>query len=287
MIAVNDGSWTPVRKDFVEPGTRCRQQVGRGRHHGFGNGQAFILRDGQGHEYPFGEACARAVLAEPDLLYLVPDYTERDAGQPVPEATAPDNEEFEAAGPAAPRARGAARGGRQGKASDAALRRTAAIRYLVLRMEKVASVPRVQPTVRFPALEAVYQAYLETGELPDAQVKRILAIERSATTPPKLKTINLLDVYTAHVKLERVIQESNRVEQRRFLRSIHDWLARHLVLSAAQIAAAGIQMHPHAFRSLLLREAVPADAAKGEKGEKGEKGDMGAKGEKGAKGGKG
>ncbi|MGO4151681.1 hypothetical protein [Cupriavidus sp. YAF13] len=278
MIAVNDGSWTPVRKDFVEPGTRCRQQAGRGRHHGFGNGQAFILRDGQGHEYPFGEACARAVLAEPDLLYLVPDYTERDAGQPVPEATAPDNDEFEATGPATPRARGAAGGGRQSKVSDAALRRTAAIRYLVLRMEKVASVPRVQPTVRFPALEAVYQSYLETGELPDAQVKRILAIERSATTPPKLKTINLLDVYTAHVKLERVIQESNRVEQRRFLRSIHDWLARHLVLSAAQIAAAGIQMHPHAFRSLLLREAVPADATKGEKGEKGEKGAKGGKG---------
>lgn len=277
MTQANDGSWTPVRKDFVEPGTRCRQQAGRGRHHGFGNGQAFILRDGQGHEHPFGEACARAVLAEPDLLYLVPDYTERDAGQPVPvpEATAPDNEEFEAPSPVATRARAAAGGGRESKASDAALRRTSAIRYLVLRMEKVASVPRVQPAVRFPALEAVYQSYLETGELPDAQVKRILAIERSATTPPKLKTINLLDVYTAHVKLERVIQESNRVEQRRFLRSIHDWLARHLVLSAAQIAAAGIQMHPHAFRSLLLREAAPAETTKGERGERGAKGGKG------------
>ncbi len=268
MIAVKDGSWTPVRKDFVEPGTRCRQHAGRGRHHGFGNGQAYILRDALGHEHPFGEACARAVLAEPGLLDLVPDYTERDAGQPVPEPTAADNDEFEAPTPAAIRARAAAGGGRGSKAGDAVLRRAAAIRYLVLRMEKVAGVPRVQPTVRFPPLEEVYQAYLQSGELPDAQVKRILAIERSATTPPKLKSINLLDVYTAHVKLERLIQESNRLEQRRFLRSIHDWLARHLVLSAAQIAAAGIQMHPHAFRSLLLREAPPADA-KGTKAAKG------------------
>ena len=111
MIAVNDGSWTPVRKDFVEPGTRCRQHVGRGRHHGFGNGQAYILRDAQGHEHPFGEACARAVLAEPGLLDLVPDYTERDAGQPVPEPTAADNEEFEAPTPAVVRARAVAGGG--------------------------------------------------------------------------------------------------------------------------------------------------------------------------------
>lgn len=283
MIAVNDGSWTPVCKDFVEPGTRCRQHVGRGRHHGFGNGQAYILRDAQGHEHPFGEACARAVLAEPGLLDLVPDYTERDAGQPVPEPTAADNEEFEAPTPAVVRARAVAGGGRGGKAGDAALRRAAAIRYLVLRMEKVAGVPRVQPTVRFPALEEVYQAYLQSGELPDAQVRRILAIERSAATPPKLKSINLLDVYTAHVKLERVIRESNRLEQRRFLRSIHDWLARHLVLSAAQIAAAGIQMHPHAFRSLLLREAPQADHddAKGIKDAKGVKSVRGARGAKG------
>jgi hypothetical protein len=269
MIAVNDGSWTPVRKDFVEPGTRCRQHVGRGRHHGFGNGHAYILRDAQGHEHPFGEACARAVLAEPGLLELVPDYTERDAGQPVPEPTDAENDEFEAPTAAVKRARAVAGGGRGGQPGDAALRRAAAIRYLVLRMEKVAAVPRVQPTVRFPALEEVYQAYMESGELPDAQVKRILAIERSATTPPKLKSINLLDVYTAHVKLERVIRDSNRLEQRRFLRSLHDWLARHLVLSAAQIAAAGIEMHPYAFRSLLLREAAPADPRDGKGGKGG------------------
>ncbi|MGT2490607.1 hypothetical protein ACU4GD_08990 [Cupriavidus basilensis] len=123
------------------------------------------------------------------------------------------------------------------------------IRYLVLRMEKVAGVPRVQPTVRFPALEGIYQAYLQSGELPDAQVRRILAIERSAATFRQLKSINLLDVYTAHVKLERVIRESTGWNSEGSCAAFADWLARRLVLSAALIAAAGIQMHPYAFRS--------------------------------------
>jgi hypothetical protein len=49
------------------------------------------------------------------------------------------------------------------------------------------------------------------------------------------------------------------VDQIRFLRSLHDWLARHLVLSAAQIAAAGIVMHPHAFRSAWPSEGGPTE----------------------------
>ncbi|WP_426989593.1 hypothetical protein ACKI2N_010695 [Cupriavidus sp. 30B13] len=269
MTQPNSESWTPVRKDFVDPATRCHQHVGRARHHGFGNGQAYILRDAQGHEHPFGEACARAVLAEPGLLDLVPDYTERDAGPPAPAPTPtptptptpPTAEEFELTAQAPARARRA--GARRDAGAEAARRRADAIRYLVLRMEKVAAVPRVQPTVRFPALEEVYQDYLRSGELAEAQVRRILAIERSAATPAKLKSVNLLDVYTAHVKLERVIRDSNRLEQQRFLRSIHDWLARHLVLSAAQIAAAGIEMHAHAFRSPLLREAGADKAGAG------------------------
>lgn len=267
MTAVNGESWTPVRKDFVDPATRCHQHVGRARHHGFGNGQAYILRDAHGHEHPFGEACARAVLAEPAGLDLVPDYTERDAvpAAAVPAATPPSAEEFELTAPAPLRARraGVRRDASADAAADAARRRADAIRYLVLRMEKVAGVPRVQPTVRFPALEEVYQDYLRSGDLPEAQVRRILAIERSATTPAKLKSLNLLDVYTAHVKLERAIRESSRLEQQRFLRSLHDWLARHLVLSAAQLAAAGIEMHPHAFRSPLLREAGADKAGAG------------------------
>src|SRR5262249_15113116 len=118
-------------------------------------------------------------------------------------------------------------------------------------MEKVAAVPRVQPTVRFAALDPFYQQLVRGEPLSATQVTRVLAIERSATTPPRLKSENLLDVYTAHIKLERLIAQSNSVDNIRFLRGLHDWLARHLVLSAAQIEAAGIVMHPHAFREGL------------------------------------
>ncbi|SOY44801.1 hypothetical protein [Cupriavidus taiwanensis] len=231
MTQAHDGGWIPVRKDFVDPATRCHARGASRRHHGFPEGQAYILRDAAGHEYPFGEDCARAALAQPALLRQVPDYTERDV---VPRTALPEL-------PAAPRRRDPA----QARAAE----RAAAIRYLVLRMEKVAAVPRVQPTVRFPALEDVYEQYQRSGDIAPAQVRRILAIERSPSTPPRLRATNLLDVYTAHVKLERLIAASTSVDNIRFLRSLHDWLARHLVLTAAQLAAAGIAMHPQAFTS--------------------------------------
>ncbi|SPR96759.1 hypothetical protein [Cupriavidus taiwanensis] len=231
MTQAHDGGWIPVRKDFVDPATRCYARGASRRHHGFPEGQAFILRDAAGHEYPFGEDCARAALAQPALLRQVPDYTERDV---VPRTALPEL-------PAAPRRRDPA----QARAAE----RAAAIRYLVLRMEKVAAVPRVQPTVRFPALEDVYAQYQRSGDIAPAQVRRILAIERSPSTPPRLRATNLLDVYTAHVKLERLIAASTSVDNIRFLRSLHDWLARHLVLTAGQLAAAGITMHPQAFTS--------------------------------------
>ena len=232
------GGWIPVRKDFVDPATtRCHARSAKGgRHHGFPEGHAYILRDPDGHEYPFGLECARALLAVPGALEQIPDYTERDAIKLI-----------DANLPPPPRRKPAA-------AELELARRNAATRYVVLRMEKVAAVPRVQPTVRFPALDDLYQQIAAGGTLSAAQVQRVLAIERSQATPPKLKSTNLLDVYTAHVKLEWLIAASNRVDQIRFLRSLHDWLARHLVLSAAQIEAAGIVMHPHAFRS-----AWPAD----------------------------
>lgn len=233
-MTVPDG-WTPVRKDFVDPAnTRChaRSPLG-GRHHGFPEGHAYVLRDAAGHEYPFGADCARAVLSEPLLLETVPDYTERD---------------MPAAGP------GSASGAMDKDTARKLARRNAATRYVVLRMEKVAAVPRVQPTVRFPALDEIYRQIARGEPLSDAQVTRVLGIERSASTPPRLKAENLLDVYTAHIKLERLIAESNSVENIRFLRGVHDWLARHLVLSAAQIAAAGILMHPQAFRTGLAAE---------------------------------
>ncbi|WP_427309853.1 hypothetical protein [Cupriavidus sp. H39] len=231
MTQAHDGGWIPVRKDFVDPATRCHARGASRRHHGFADGQAYILRDAAGHEHPFGEDCARAAVAHPALLRQVPDYTERDV---VPRAALPEL-------PPRPRRRDAA----QAQAAE----RAAAIRYLVLRMEKVAAVPRVQPTVRFPALDEVYAQYLRSGDVGLAQVRRILAIERSPSTPARLRATNLLDVYTAHVKLERLIAASTSVDNIRFLRSLHDWLARHLVLTAGQLAAAGIAMHPQAFTS--------------------------------------
>ncbi|SOY46217.1 hypothetical protein [Cupriavidus taiwanensis] len=231
MTQAHHGGWIPVRKDFVDPATRCHARGASRRHHGFPEGQAYILRDAAGHEYPFGEDCARAAVAQPALLRQVPDYTERDV---VPRTALPEL-------PAGPR--------RRDPAQLRAAERAAAIRYLVLRMEKVAAVPRVQPTVRFPALEDVYEQYQRSADIAPAQVRRILAIERSPSTPPRLRATNLLDVYTAHVKLERLIAASASVDNIRFLRSLHDWLARHLVLTAAQLAAAGIAMHPQAFTS--------------------------------------
>lgn len=231
MTQAHDGGWIPVRKDFVDPATRCHARGASRRHHGFPEGQAYILRDAAGHEYPFGEDCARAALAQPALLRQVPDYTERDV---VPRMALPE---------LPPGMR------RSDPAQARAAEHAAAIRYLVLRMEKVAAVPRVQPTVRFPALEAVYEQYQRSGDIAPAQVRRILAIERSPSTPPRLRATNLLDVYTAHVKLERLIAASTSVDNIRFLRSLHDWLARHLVLTAGQLAAAGIAMHPQAFTS--------------------------------------
>lgn len=241
MIDAMHGGWVPVRKDFVDPATtRCHARGAKGgRHHGFPEGHAYILRDPAGDEYPFGPECARAVLADPAWLDCVPDYTERDAVKRLPDFT-------DVPPP---------RRSRKASAAEQELaRRNAATRYVILRMEKVAAVPRVQPTVRFPALEDLYQQVAAGGVLGSAQVQRVLAIERSAATPAKLKGLNLLDVYTAHIKLEWLIAASNNVENIRFLRSLHDWLARHLVLSAAQIEAAGIVMHPHAFRSAWPQE---------------------------------
>jgi hypothetical protein len=231
MTQAQHGDWIPVRKDFVDPATRCHARGASRRHHGFPSGQAYILRDDGGHEYPFGDDCARAAVPDPALLLQVPDYTERDV---VPRTALPE---------VAPPAR------RRDPVRAQAAERAAAIRYLMLRMEKVAAVPRVQPTVRFAGLEGVYEQYQRTGDIGMAQVRRILALERSPSTPPRLRATNLLDVYTAHVKLERLIAASNSVDNIRFLRSLHDWLARHLVLSASQLAAAGIEMHPQAFTS--------------------------------------
>ncbi|WP_064577121.1 hypothetical protein [Cupriavidus gilardii] len=241
-------TWTAVRKDFVEPGTRC---AGAGigmpagnKGHGIGSGHAYILRDAAGREHPFGPDCALRLLGGPGALDAAPDFTARAAG----------------AGPwrddARPRRRAGA--GRERELErERARQHAAAVRYLLLRMEKVAGVPRVQPSVRFAPLEPLYAAYRDTGKLTSQQASRVLAIERSPSTPATLKTANLLDVYTAYVQLELALREAVRVEQQRFLRGVMDWLARHLTLTRAQAEAAGLALHPRAWQP----DAPPRRAA--------------------------
>ncbi|MFP3617234.1 hypothetical protein SB778_45120, partial [Paraburkholderia sp. SIMBA_050] len=65
---------------------------------------------------------------------------------------------------------------------DVALRDAAiAKRYLLLRMEKVANIPDINPMVRYQPLETIYQEFRKTGILHQADVTHILAIERKAT----------------------------------------------------------------------------------------------------------
>ncbi|UXC34708.1 hypothetical protein K6V71_09945 [Cupriavidus gilardii] len=241
-------TWTAVRKDFVEPGTRC---AGAGigmpagnKDHGIGSGHAYILRDAAGREHAFGPDCALRLLGGHGALDAVPDFTARAAG----------------AGPwrddVWPRRGGGRQRGRDGE-RELARQHAAAVRYLLLRMDKVAGVPRVQPSVRFAPLEPLYAAWREHGKLTQQQASRVLAIERSPSTPATLKTANLLDVYTAYVQLERALREAVRLEQQRFLRGVMDWLARHLTLTRAQGEAAGLALHPRAWQL----EAPPRLAA--------------------------
>lgn len=248
-------AWTAVRKDFVEPGTRCAgSDVGTGvgagvgagvasagrKGHGIGSGHAYILRDAAGHEHAFGPDCALRLLGGHGAFDGVPDFTARAAG----------------AGPWRDEAR-PRRGAGASREQEQARQHAAAVRYLLLRMEKVAGVPRVQPSVRFAPLEPLYAAYRETGALTPQQAGRVLAIERSPSTPATLKSANLLDVYTAYVQLERALREAVRLEQQRFLRGVMDWLARHLTLTRAQGEAAGLALHPRAWQL----EAPPRRAA--------------------------
>lgn len=234
--------WTPVRKDFVDPGTRCAGSGAAGKGHGIGSGHAYILRDAAGHEHAFGPDCAHRLLGGDAGLDSVPDFTARAAGAgPWRDDTRPR------------------RGARVGPEREQARQHAAAVRYLLLRMEKVAAVPRVQPSVRFAPLDPLYAAWRETGALTPQQASRVLAIERSPSTPATLKSANLLDVYTAYVQLERALRDAVRLEQQRFLRGVMDWLARHLTLTRAQGEAAGLALHPRAWQL----EALPRRAAAG------------------------
>lgn len=249
MLQQSLPAWVPVCKDFVDPGTACTRRSETGRRHTLRRAHACLLRDQSGQLFPFDEACAQTLVGDVRALAWVPDFTVRDGGP----AGVPALDMAHISGSAASleaHLKTQRRTGRQALEAEAALR-MAALRYLILRADKVASIPRVQPTVRFGPLDDIHGTYLETGALTLEQARRVVAIERSTATPPRLKTVNLLDVYTAHVKLEREIRTADRNDRIRFLRSLVDWLARHLVLSRAQIAGAGIELHPRAFEMAL------------------------------------
>ncbi|AOY90936.1 hypothetical protein BKK79_03240 [Cupriavidus sp. USMAA2-4] len=255
--------WTPVRKDFVEAEVRCSHALAGvadhagiagsdGRPHGVPGGRAIVMRDAQGLEYPFAPDCAQAVVADADALACLPDYTARDAGLATPRAG------VQPTPGQAPAVAGRVSAVQRAKTRyrQEALLRAEAERYLVLRIDKVAAVPRIQPSVRYAALEELHERYLRQGGLELAQARRILAIERGPATPYKLKTTNLLDVYTAHTKLCWRMAQSRSLSEQRFLRGLEDWLARHLMLTPAQIESAGLALHPAAF--------LPPEPARGQ-----------------------
>ncbi|MBC8733152.1 hypothetical protein OKW30_005479 [Paraburkholderia sp. Clong3] len=222
---------TADRKDFVDPDTCCHRCVMNGNNRALSSGVAFFLKHDDGTEHPYGPHCAAETLGGREALKGIPDFTARESDQLGGGES------------------GGGTGGSDGPdPQDAALRDAAiAKRYLLLRMEKVANIPGINPMVRYQPLQTIYQEFRKTGILDPADVTHILAIERKATTPTNLRTINLLDVYTAETKLTRRIKQSTTPKDKTYLEGIRSWLRAKLRLSAKQIASAKIQLHPSAF----------------------------------------
>jgi hypothetical protein len=232
-------TWIPIRIDFVEPGTQCNRVSSNGRHHGFPTGTAtFLLDESSGQEYPFGPTCAGIVVEDRAALRRIPDFTSRDFS-PV------QNIEGDPGS-------GGGAGGKSGRddASNVERDHAFAKRYLMLRMDRIANLPGIQPGVHYAPLAEIYAEFKVTRQLSDDQVRHIIALEKSEKTPATYRSNNLLDVYTAYVQLTRLIKT---VEPGRYLDtliSIRDsTLLRRLWLSDKQIGAAKLRLHPQAFQS--------------------------------------
>lgn len=232
-------TWTPIRIDFVEPGTDCHRDV-NGRH-GFPTGKAtFLLDEESGREYPFGPTCAQITLGDRAALRRIPDFTLRDFS-PVQNVQGDP-----------PHGGGGGGGGSGGRdvATDAEKDHAFAKRYLMLRMDRVANLPGIQPGVRFPPLATIHAEFQKTRQLSDDQVRHVIALEKSEKTPAIYRSDNLLDVYTAYVQLTRLIRKETPGTRLDLLTSIRDnSLLRRLTLSDKQIAAAKLRLHPQAFQS--------------------------------------
>jgi hypothetical protein len=230
--------YIPLRVDFVEPGTQCSRIGDNGRHHGFRTGTAtFLLDEDSREEYPFGPTCAGYTVGDKALLRGIPDFTTRDFSL----------EEGEDGDPGA--GGGASGNSHHAGATETEKAQAFAKRYLMLRMDRVAKIPNIQPGVQYPPLANIYSEFEQTRQLSEDAVRHIIALEKSEKTPAIYRSNHLLDVYTAYVQLSREIKKVKPGSYLDTLVSIRDnSLLRHLKLSDAQIRAAKLRLHPLAFK---------------------------------------
>jgi hypothetical protein len=120
----------------------------------------------------------------------------------------------------------------------------------MLRMDRVANIPGIQPGARCAPLAEIYIEFEKTRQLSDDEVRHIVALERSEKTPAIYRSNNLLDVYKAYVQLSRLIKTVTPSGYLDTLVSIRDGtLLKRLKLSEGQIRAAKLRLHPKAFQS--------------------------------------
>lgn len=228
-------SWIPIRIDFVEPGTQCSRPASNGRIHGFRTDTAiFLLDEETGRSLPFGPTCAGFMVGDKASLRGIPDFTTRDFSPP-------QNIEGDPGG-------GQGGGGGADDASAAEKAHAFAKRYLMLRMDRVANIPGIQPGVRYAPLAEIYAQFEKNLQLTEDQVRHIIAVEKSEKTPASYRSNNLLDVYTAYVQLNRRLRVVAPGKLHDILVSIRDTsLLRRLTLSEAQIRLGELKLHPKAF----------------------------------------
>lgn len=224
------------RFDFVDPDTICARIVNGKSCRRLTSGTAYVLRDENGVENVYGRTCAGHMLGG-DIAQLkgIPDFTTRDL-------TGDGDQENDPSG--------GGPGGNPGHDQNQVEKDLAqAKRYLLLRMEKVADIPGIDPQVKFQPLLEIYNSFKETRKLADEQVRHIINIEQSEKTPVVFKTSHLLDVYTAYIQLKRRLRNETDEWQKNFLSNcLSNHLPRKLHLSEKQILKAGLKLHQQAFK---------------------------------------
>ncbi|WP_295751615.1 hypothetical protein [Undibacterium sp.] len=230
-------AYIPVRIDFVDPGTQCSRIGDNGRHHGFKTNTATILLEElSGNEYPFGPTCAQYMVCDKALLRRIPDFTTRDFSLEEGDG---DN------------GTGAFLGGYTNSAiaTDNEKAHAYAKRYLMLRMDRVASIPGIQSGIQYAPLANIYSQFKQTRQLTDSDVDYIINLEKFPKTPATFRSNHLLDVYTAYVQLQRQIKRANPRKFHDILVSVRDnSLLKNLKLSGPQIKMAKLKLHPKAFQ---------------------------------------